>query len=86
MTDYIKQSIQVTEDERETLKKAADILFGIYTEMCNTPTYIIDEQDFDSSVEELVKTALQVEMGKIYSVFDCLPEENKQNIRKEICK
>ena len=86
MTNHIKQSIQVTDEERETLKKATDILFKIYTEMCNTPTYIVDEQDFDSSVEGLLKTALQVEMEKIYSVFNGMTEEGKENIRKEIYK
>lgn len=84
MTNHIKQSIQVTEDEREILKKATSILVDIHKEMNNTPTAIMDEQELDWSIECLLNIALKVEMEKIWSVFNSLSEENKQIVRKEI--
>ena len=80
MINYIEQRISLTEEEKEVLHNAEQILRKINSELINTPTASVDEQKIDSGIEEIVKTAIEIENNKIFSVFNCLGDEKRKQI------
>ena len=73
-------------NEKEIISKAIDIINNIYRELSEVPTICIDEQNIDPLLTELMLSVLNMELRKIYSIFNCLDDDARNKLKREITK
>lgn len=84
MKHTMVDSYILDESEKETLRKATEIMNEILVEMRDVPTYAIDDQVFDEEIGQLLTTAMKIEMHMIFSDFNSLTDEARTTIRMEL--
>ncbi len=80
------ETIKLTSDEEETLRKAKYIICDIINGLNDgVGTSFIDEQIFPDEIRNLINAVLMLENGRIYSEFNVLNEDSREKISKVIC-
>ena len=72
----INEMVLLSNSEIETIKKARQIIEQI-TDGLTECTAFIDDQSFPDDIEALIKAVLNLENKKIYSIFNCMGNEER---------
>ena len=80
------ETIKLTSDEANTLRKAKHIICDIINGLNDgAGTSFIDEQIFPDEIGNLIDAVLMLENGRIYSEFNIFSEDQREKISKVIC-
>ena len=86
MKHTIVDNYFLSDDEIVIVNSTIEIINKISKELYDAPRLSIDEQNVDPIVDKLMRSILNMELGKIYSVFNCLDDEARNKIKREIAE
>lgn len=84
MKHEVVEKFILNEDEKKVLRDASMILNNMLDTEWDVPTVLVDEQDIDPKITMLLNIAIQVEDKLIWSTFNCLSNEQRSRLQKEI--
>ena len=86
MKHTIVDNYFLSDDEIVIINSAIEIVDKISEELYDAPRFSIDEQNVDPVLNKLIHSVLNMELGKIYSIFNCLDDDARNKLKREIAE
>ena len=84
MKHVVVDSYVLNNDEREIISKATEIINNVSKELSDIPSICIDEQNIEPLIDNLMYSVLNMELKKVYSIFNCLGSDGVDKLKREI--
>ena len=84
MKHVVVDNYLLDDNEKEIISKTIDIINNISEELSYIPTIGIDEQNIDPLLNELMHIILNMELRKVYSIFNGFSPDVVDKLKREI--